>query len=113
MTSILAIAALFLPGASHAQSAPANACVSKSDATGGRLRFVVVESDATLFEQAGFQRVSCPEITQEIIAGQSARCERLRGQEQADQDAIAALYGLSVEQMCGATDAWVSSTAAQ
>lgn len=93
--------------------APVPACLSKTDETGGRMRFIVLEEDVLRFEQAGFQRFACPALTPEIAQGQKDRCDRLRQETPEGQDAIAGLYGLAVADMCRATDAWVQSQAAQ
>lgn len=106
------IAACFLAAPSSvalAQSASAPVCLAKTDATGGRMRFVVLEADAAAFEAAGFQRFACPTLTPEIIQGQQDRCDRLRAQDADAQSVIEGLYGLAVADMCHATDAWVAA----
>jgi len=73
------------------------------------MRFITLEADAPLFEAAGFQRFACPVLTPEIIQGQQDRCARLLSQSLADQQSLGALYGISVSEMCSATNAWASS----
>lgn len=84
-------------------------CLAKTERTGGRLAFVVRESDASMFEQAGFARFQCPESLDEARTNLAARCVRFRNLDDIGQEMIRDLFDLSVEQMCAATDAWVSS----
>lgn len=110
----MACAALALAassGGAFAQSAPATEmCLAKTDNTGGRMRFVVLDVDASRFESVGFQQFACPTLTPLIAQGQKDRCDRLRAAPVDAQDMIAALYGLTVSDMCDATDAWYLST---
>lgn len=92
-----------------AQSAAEPVCLAKTDETGGRMRFVVLDAHAAKFERAGFQRIACPEITPEIVQGQVNRCARLLAQQQDEKDSLSALFGLSLGEMCGATTAWAQS----
>ena len=110
-----ATAAFILAASSTSASAQSGAsapvCLAKTDETGGRMRFVALEEDALLFEAAGFQRFSCPTLTPEIVQGQRDRCNRLRAQNADAQSLIEGLYGLSITDMCRATDAWVAAAA--
>jgi len=92
-----------------AQTAPAPVCLAKTDATGGRMRFVVLEADAATFEAAGFQRFACPNITQLIVDGQHDRCVRLRTSSSEVVEIVQSLYGMTIDEMCVATDAWVNA----
>ncbi|MFZ5616939.1 MAG: hypothetical protein ACOZAA_06425 [Pseudomonadota bacterium] len=97
----------FWLGAAAAQSTPV--CLGKTDATGGRMRFVALEAHAGAFESAGFRRFQCPTLSRTIIDGQKARCDRIRASIDVGKNMLADLYGLSVTQMCDATDAWFST----
>lgn len=101
----------FIPFEAPAQETQAEAivCLAKTDRTGGRMRFIVREANAGKFEQAGFQRIDCPASPDEAIAAQEARCTRLRAHPAEGKEIILKLYGLSIDDMCAATDAWVSS----
>lgn len=97
-------------GGAAAQSTPAApVCLGKTEVTGGRMRFVVLDQHAATFESAGFQRIECPIITPEIVQGQVNRCARLLAQLPDEQDSLRTLFGLSLGQMCGATTAWANS----
>jgi hypothetical protein len=82
-------------------------CLVKTDSTGGKLGFAVRREDAARFTAAGFQPVACPASLDRAAAGIGRRCARLRGLGERSQAVINELYGLSVETMCNAHDAWV------
>jgi hypothetical protein len=90
-----------------AQEPEASVCLAKTDRTGGRLAFIVRESDAAMFENAGFTPIACPASFDEAAVTLAARCTRFRSYDAYGQQVISDLYGLSVDQMCAATDAWV------
>lgn len=96
-----------------AQSAAEPVCLAKTDETGGRMRFVVLEADAGRFERAGFVRFQCPTITRSIIDGQEARCTRLRRLPPEFADIIKGMYGMTIDEMCGVTDVWAAATRAR
>lgn len=102
-------AILLLHGQAAAQSPSESVCLAKTDPTGGRMRFVVLEADAGRFEQAGFQRIPCPLLDAALVRGQADRCARLLAQSSEDQAALGALYGMAVADMCAATAAWAQS----
>lgn len=92
-----------------AQEPEAYACLSKTDATGGRMRFAVLEADAAKFRRAGFRQIDCPASPDETVRAQEARCMRLRALASEGKETVRELMGLSVEAMCEATDSWVAA----
>lgn len=93
------------------QAAETGACLVKTDRTGGTLRFIVREADAPAFEGAGFTRFDCPQSLDQAAQNLAARCTRFRNLDDVGQEMLRDLYGLSVAQMCAATDAWIASRA--
>ncbi|HEU0225846.1 MAG TPA: hypothetical protein VFR29_10455 [Steroidobacteraceae bacterium] len=82
-------------------------CLVKTDSTGGKLGFAVRREDAARLTAAGFWVVACPASLDRAAAGIGRRCARLRGLGERSHAVINELYGLSVQTMCDAHDAWV------
>ena len=124
LTHTAALIAVFISALAVAASGPTNAfaqsadgssapiCLLKTDRTGGELGFIVLPQDAAMFESAGFSAVSCPASLDSAATHIAARCTRFRGFSAGAKAFIADLYGLSVDQMCAASDAWTQSRAA-
>lgn len=104
-----AAALLALAAPVEAEASSETVCLSKTDASGARMRFAVRRADASTFESAGFVRTTCPSFTAEVIAVQKARCDGLRARTAESKALIRDLYGLSVDEMCAATDTWAAS----
>lgn len=84
-------------------------CVVKTEASGGKLGFVVRAADAPRFIRAGFASVACPATLDRSVTGIGARCGRFRALDAIGQKMIEDMFGVSVAQMCAAHDAWARS----
>jgi hypothetical protein len=111
---LLAFCAALLPFAAPVSAQePAAVCVLKTDRTGGKMRFTVRSADAAQFTAAGFQTVSCPASLDSAAQAIGEHCGNLRALNAQSRQFIQELYGLSLESMCGAHDAWMLTRAAQ
>lgn len=109
----------FVIGASALQPSAAeepaetHVCLVKTERSGGRMGVVVLPEDAARFEQAGFQRAQCPASLDSAKDGIGARCARLRALDAEGKRMIREAFGLSVEELCAANDAWAQSRAGE
>jgi hypothetical protein len=112
MSALSLVFFLALPMATSVSAQESGAvCVLKIDRTGGKMRFAVRQADAAQFTAAGFQTISCPASLDSAARAIGEHCTNLRALNSKSRELIQELYGLSLESMCGAHDAWLRSRA--
>jgi hypothetical protein len=108
-SAALLVFAAAIEAAAQPPGPEAPICLAKTERTGGRLGFIVNPSDAPTFEKVGFERIACPELLEQAARSLAARCVRFRALDDPGRRMLEELYGLTVEQMCAATDSWVAT----